>query len=136
MKKTIQGNFEGYIWWSNECEPQLCQACEATVLELDDEQNPFVAEALLWDKAQMKSISIHFVDGEYQVGEVQVTPEDFKNEERATEKEFLPLRLSGVSKLRFLQYWDAIPDALCEGFETLQPGNLVFVGFKTEEKQP
>lgn len=150
MKQPIQGNFEGYIWWSNEREPKLCKACDTTVLELDDEKNPFIVEALLWDKARGKSISVRFVDGQYVVGEYAVAEEDFTNQERTTRKEFLALdtnkeratqgkfRLDGVSKLRFLQYWEAAKDGLCEGFETLQPGNLVFVGFewkKAEEEQ-
>ena len=42
--------------------------------------------------------------------------------------------MPGIGKLKYLQYWDEVEDEFCEHMKTLQPGDLVFVGFKSKEE--
>ncbi len=134
MAENIKGNYEGYIWMSDATKPVVYNSNESVDITLDDNANPFVIEGELYDKQNGESISIRFADGHYFVKKFTVKPEDLKGSERVTKKEYLAQRMPGVGRLKYLQYWNEAKDTLCDDMETLQPGDLVFVGYKAEEK--
>lgn len=133
MKHTIKGNYEGYLWWSDATKPDILEPDKASEIVLDDNANPFVIEGELYDAGKGESVSIRFVDGRYIIKSFQVKPDDLNGSDKATVKTYLAQRMPGIEKLKYLQYWEKVSDPLCEGMETLQPSDLVFVGFKKKE---
>lgn len=133
MTQHIKGNYIGYIRRSDATCPVVYAPAQDLDLTLDDNANPFVLEGELYDADRGESLTIRYADGHYYVKSFHVTPEDMKGSEHVTRKEYLPLRMPGVGKLKYLQFWDEVADPLCEGMTTLQPGDLVFVGFKAGE---
>jgi CRISPR type III-associated protein (TIGR04423 family) len=121
-----QGNYEGYIWKSNEKKPEIVNG--AFTENLDPSKNPFVVEAQLYDYDSMLSYNIKYVDGEYWIMEHQVVSLDF-NRKDVEIKVFYAHSIDGHKNLQFLQYWKEDEDELCEGMKVLQPAELVFVGF-------
>lgn len=134
MQQKIEGHYEGYIWMSDATQPEVIHADKAFGIVLDDHANPFIIEGELYDSAHGESVSIRFADGRYYVSHFHVDEADLKGSAQATPKEYLAQRMPGVGKLKFLQYWNVVSDSLCEDMETLQPGSLVFVGFKGKEE--
>lgn len=135
MAQNIKGNYEGYIWKSDATNPVVYYPAEPIDITLDDKANPFVIEGELFNRENGESVSIRFADGHYFAKKFSVTPKDLQGSERVTKKEYLAQRMPGIGKLKYLQYWDEVEDPLCDdGMVTLQPGNLVFVGFKSKEK--
>lgn len=134
METIKQSTYEGYLWYSNESSPRICdkdtelgkQLAERG-LTLDETQNPFVIEGNLWDGET--SILIKYVDGQYIVRERNVK-ELASPEYTHEDKEFRPHRMDGISALLFRQYWKKEADEMCENMETWQPYASVFVGFK------
>lgn len=132
MNLTIEkGHYEGYVWRSDESTPQVFLG-EEYELSLDVAENPFVAEAQLFDRERGVSYSVRFVDGEYRVQRYEL-----KEEDHAEELEYIPapaiLKAADIQSLKYLQYWREEADALCENMNVLQPAELVFVGFKQWE---
>lgn len=134
MKHTIKGNLEGYLWWSDATKPEILVPDKASEIVLDDNTNPFVIEGELYDAGKGESVSIRFVDGRYIIKSFLVETGDLNGSKRATVKTYLAQRMQGIEKLKYLQYWEKVSDQLCEGMETLQPGDLVFTGFKKKEE--
>lgn len=147
MKQIKAAKYKGYLWYSNEKEPKVFDGSEMVPeMNLDEKKNPFVIEGNLWDADNMTSIMIRYVDGEYIVRPTQVTEEELKGISSSqaygseshiatTRKDYLVHRIGGVKCLRFLQYWQAEPDDMCEKMCVLRPSKLVFIGFdKNEEK--
>ncbi len=134
MTQNIKGNYVGYIRMSDATKPKVCFPAQHVDITLDDQANPFVIEGELYDAEKGQSVSIRFVDGHYIVKEFPVKAEDLKGSNRVTRKEYLAQRMPGVGKVIYLRYWDEVEDPFCEGMTSLQPGDLVFVGFKAEEK--
>ena len=130
--KVEKSIYDGYLWFSDQQAPKILQN-EEFELDIADNTNPFVIEGQLYDHSKMVSTSIKYIDGKYIVLTKKVESSDF-NRNDVEIKEFLPNRMSEISKLRFLQYWKATKDELCEGMEVLQPAELVFVGFKNKEE--
>ena len=124
-----KSKYQGYLWYSDQSEPKVLKN-EDFELEISETANPFIVEGQLFDGKI--SISIKYVDGKYIVHKKEVKAEDFNNV-NVEEMEFIPNRIVGVSKLKFLQYWEAQTDDLCKEMPVLQPAELVFVGFKTKE---
>ena len=134
MIQHIKGNYVGYIRRSDATQNKVFASSQTVDITLDDSANPFIVEGEFYDADKGESLTIRYADGHYYVKTFHVTPEDMKGPGRVTRKEYLPLRMPGVGKLVYLQFWDEVSDSLCEGMMTLQPGDLVFVGFKAEEK--
>lgn len=128
--KIEKSKYQGYLWYSDQKEPKVIDNKEFE-LEISDNENPFIVEGQLFDG--INSISIKYVDGSYIVNKYKVKDEDYNSPN--TVKEFLPNRMAGVEKLRFLEYWRPQKDSLCEDMEVLQPAELVFVGFNNENKE-
>lgn len=129
--KTIKINkCEGYLWWSDQQEPKVCQD-EPIDICLDETKNPFVVEGQLYDKETKESYSIKYVDGQYLINIYKVTDEDLVNSVNET-KCYLSNRM-GDRWLRFLRYWEEKEDENCMGMPVLTFTKNVFIGFKEKE---
>lgn len=129
MCKIEKGLYEGYYWMSDEENP-IVLVNESFDLELKDRENPFVIEAQLFSKEKNLSYSIKYVDGRYIVGKFEnITPK-----EMAEANNFLAHKMGKFTNLRFVQRWEAVEDAFCEGMSVLEPAGFVFVGFNHKEK--
>lgn len=128
MEKPL---YDGYLWYSDQKKPKVLKQEAFNLDALCESENPFIIEGQLWNKDKRESISIKYVDGKYIVSG-PVVVEDYKEEktELFTKKRYIPHRIEGIKHIVFLQYWRKEKDNLCEGFETLVPDRLVFVGFE------
>ena len=126
-------NCQGYYWESDKTEPVVFYGTKvnpvACKLERDDSANPFILEALLFDIETEESYMVKYVDGRYIVSRYNLSD----SSDAVTMVEMLPNRMPEVPMLYFKQIWKKEPDALCEGFETLKPAQLVFAGFEKRE---
>lgn len=135
MATIKKSTYQGYLWYSNESSPRICdkdtelgkQLAESDFI-LDETQNPFVIEGQLWDGKN--SILVKYVDGKYLVCERNLKEWDAKDDFGFKEKEFVPHRINGITALLFRQYWKKEKDEMCENMQTWQPHAFVFVGFK------
>lgn len=148
MDKIEEAKYEGYLWWSDSKIPVVYNGTEPLSLQLDDNSNPFIIEGNLWNADKRQSIYIRYIDGQHLVRSIIVSEEEWcgiddknilldKLGERkvaTTRKDFLAHRIPNVSRLRFLQYWEAEEDECCEGMLALKPKRLVFVGFNDWKK--
>ena len=117
--ETIKINkCEGYLWWSDQQTPAVYQD-ESIDNCLDEAQNPFVVEGQLYDKEEMKSYSIKFVDGQYLINKYKVDESDFINLDNE-EKSYLSNRMDD-RWLKFLRYWEEKEDEKDEADRVL-PG--------------
>lgn len=123
-------NCEGYLWWSDQEEPELYDE-KALDVSLDETKNPFVVEGQLYDKEEKESYSIKYVDGQYLIKTYKVEASDFTNKENETKK-FLSNRMGG-RWLEFLRYWEEKKDKNCMNMPVLTFTKNVFVGFKEKE---
>lgn len=124
-------NCEGYLWWSDQQNPQVYQN-EALDICFDENKNPFVVEGQLFDKAYRKSYAVKYIDGQYVMREFNVEEQDFTNSDNEL-KEFFSNRMDG-RWLKFLRYWEEKEDENCMGMPVLTFTKSVFVGFKEQEE--
>lgn len=144
MKKIIiQNTYEGYLWWSDQDKPIVYEDGKVFVeneelqnankeIELLPEQNPFVVEGQLYDKANKKSYSIKYVDGNYIIRDYHIESTDISNSDLIDKKEYVANRM-GKRLLKVLRYWHDVKDPLCEDMDVLTVEKFVFVGFKKME---
>ena len=125
--KIEKSTYQGYLWYSNEKQPQVFDN-EAFELEIADDANPFIIEGQLYDGK--KSVSIKYVDGKYIVKSYETDSLTGEFQEQV----FHSHRMDG-KRLKFKQFWKEQPDDLCEGMKVLQPAELVFVGFDNSNKE-
>jgi CRISPR type III-associated protein (TIGR04423 family) len=123
-------NCEGYLWWSNREEPEILDG-KALDVSLDETKNPFVVEGQLYDKEEMESYSIKYVDGQYLVNIYKVEARDFTNKDNEP-KTFLSNRMGG-RWLKFLRYWEEKKDENSMNMPVLTFTKNVFIGFKEKE---
>ncbi|MDY0215621.1 MAG: TIGR04423 family type III CRISPR-associated protein [Bacteroidales bacterium] len=128
IKEIPNRNYEGYVWLSNEKKP--FNIPDESFDFLTVEANPFVVEALLFDKNENKSIHVQH-SGEYQIFEYDLSKLEKSN---LVEKEYLPHRLKDVEKVLFKQIWLPEKDENCAGFDVLKLKAIVFSGFKNKEE--
>jgi len=121
---------EGYLWWSDQQNPQVYHN-EALDICLDETKNPFVVEGQLYDGECGQSYCIKYVDGQYLIKVYKVADWDFSNPDNE-QKAFLSNRMAG-RWLKFLRYWDEKKDENCMGMPVLTFTKNVFVGFKEKE---
>ena len=128
--------YVGYLWMSDSVSPKIYS--DPTSLEQEllirEDENPFIVEGQLYCKDKdgfEKSYHIKYIDGEYWVAEYDLNEIRAKADpnDQGVVKSFISNRMQ-CSKLKFEQYWEAVPDELCEGMEVLNPGPFVFVGFE------
>jgi CRISPR type III-associated protein (TIGR04423 family) len=131
-----EGQYEGYLWYSDKEEPEVYWG-DLQKLELDDAANPFVIEGMLYDKSKSVSYSIRYADGHHIVKRCsEKDAETMGNDLFCDVKIFEPhdrMKGTGVKRLCFKQYWKAEPDKLCEGMKVRRPYTLVFSGFNKKE---
>lgn len=131
MKQDIkEAKYEGYLWQSDQNKPEMLYGEKTKCFTLEDGENPFIVEGLLWDAENDISISIRNVDGHYFVATQPVSKEELENSLTLTPIDYLPHRLPGVKKVKFLRRWEKEQDPLCEYMETLQLKANIFVGFE------
>ncbi len=118
-------SFEGYVWMSDKKNPVMLknEAYDFGTIGT----NPFIIEALLFNKK--KNISIHIQHtGCYHITQYTLS-ELMLDGAVSEEKNYLPHRLSGVENVSFKQVWLPDIDELCEGMEVLTLKAIVFCGF-------
>ncbi len=124
---TIErSNYSGYLWYSNQDVPQVYDGSESVGVELQDGENPFVAEGFLCDG--QTSIAIKYIDGKYVCTKSILSdlPSDY------TETKYLSNRMDNRILL-FRTYWRSEKDVQCMDMEVLQPAETVFLGFVNEK---
>lgn len=129
--ETIRINeCEGYLWWSDQQEPQVY---DGDVLDicLDETKNPFVVEGQIYDKKEKKSYSIKYADGQYIINIYKIENQDLANSNNE-KKCYLSNRM-GDRWLKFLRYWEEKEDENCMNMPVLTLTKNVFVGFKEKE---
>jgi len=117
-------NYEGYLWWSDQESPKVLLNEILTPLPVENKL-PAIIEGYLFNSESQTSYSIRFLDDGYIVMKYEIDNTDIGDI-----VDFIPNRLNGVSKIKFLQYWKPEIDTLCEEFEVLKPKANVFVGFE------
>lgn len=125
----IQGNkVEGYLWYSDRDKPVVYDGVDLT-LDLNDEDNPFIIEGQLYDRNSEKSYCIKYVDGRYFLK--RYSADKIKSDSKCEVKDkYFQSHCMNEKVLHFKEVWEEEQDALCCGMEVLQPGKLVFVGFR------
>lgn len=123
-------SYEGYLWWSNQEIPSVYRNESLPDWPIEND-NPFIVEGHLFCRQQEKSYSIRYFDGGYSIHCFELF--SFEGIEYL-EKEYLPNRMNGVSRLCFREYWRLEQDEFCEGMEVLKPAEVVFTGFKFKEE--
>lgn len=125
------GDYEGYFWASNSKEPKKILD-ESSLTEMKSiHGNPFVMEALLYDRKA--EISIHV----QHTGRQQIICYNWKafdessliseHQDKAT---FIPQKINGIKCLEFQRIWKKEKDPLCADKDVLKMYALVFTGFK------
>lgn len=130
MEKIKIKKCDGYLWWSDQQEPEIWQD-EAVEKCLDETKNPFVVEGQLYDKEEKISYSIKYVDGQYIINKYKVENSVLSNPDNEN-KSFLSNRMND-RRLCFLRIWKEKEDEYCMGMPVLSLAKNVFVGFKEEE---
>lgn len=124
-----KSKYEGYIWESDKRDPELLPS--AGTINTDNVGNPFVIEGQLVDLGKTQSLSIKMVDGKYIVKEYKLSDYD---DCKVEDYEYIPNRMPGVERLCFKRAWREKKDDMCEGWNVLQPAELVFVGLKKHQQ--
>lgn len=123
-------NCEGYLWWSDQQSPHVCQN-ESLDISLDEKKNPFVVEGQLYDKECCKSYSVKYINGQYIINTYKVEEKDLVNPDNE-QKTFFSNRMDN-RWLKFLRYWEEKEDENCMNMPVLTFTKDVFVGFKEKE---
>ena len=123
-------NCEGYLWWSDQQSPQVYQN-EILDICLENNNNPFVVEGLLYDKDSCKSYCIKYVDGQYVIKTYNLEEQNFTNPDN--ELKFYYSNRMGNRWIKFLRYWEEKEDENCMNMPVLTFTKNVFVGFKEKE---
>lgn len=136
MKTINNAKYQGYIWYSDQSHPEVLDGNSERELELDENANPYIVEANLWDNANRKSISIRYIDGKYYTNEKTVEEDELSGDtDHSTRKCYIAHRIDGYRYLHFIQYWKTRKDTLCADMEVLEPERLVFIGLSNNESQ-
>lgn len=132
INKITKRKYEGYIWYSHKEEPKVLFGEEDFAFNEPDHANPFVIEALLYDRENEISVMVKHA-GRHIISEI-----DLKNLPSeavlSDEKQYYPHRLNKkVSKVGFKQLWLPERDENCEKMEVLHLKAIVFTGFEQNE---
>lgn len=125
----MDARFEGYLWWSDQEQPEVFKKDTAVQLPVQP-SNPFVVEGNLFDAKDNISYQIKMIDGEYHVFKFNL---DELKQYEYTLKSYLA-DINDVENICFREYWKPELDVSCENFEVLKPAMIVFVGFNCKEK--
>ena len=116
---------QGYVWWSDSTTPVVYDGTKTLDIEKAELERHFIIEALLCGEDQ--SYMIKYIDGVHRIYTYELKcTEDMED----VEMSFIPHRIPGVSKLKFVQRWRLAEDALCMNMKVLQPAEFIFKGFE------
>jgi CRISPR type III-associated protein (TIGR04423 family) len=117
--------FTGYYWLSDQQKPiQLSeQVFDIQLLEYQ----PYVVEGRLYSKENDLSIHIHFIDGKYDI--FQMNWREKPPEWETINSTYLAHDLDKVNEIKATEVWIPANDPNCENMEVLQPAFLGFKGF-------
>jgi len=117
--------FTGYYWLSDQQKPiQLSeQVFDIQLLEYQ----PYVVEGRLYSKEIDLSIHIHFIDGKYDI--FQMNWREKPTEWGTINSTYLAHDLDKVNEIKVTEVWIPANDPNCENMEVLQPAFLGFKGF-------
>lgn len=117
--------FTGYYWLSVQQKPiQLSeQIFDVQLLEY----HPYVVEGRLYCKENDLSIHIHFIDGKYDI--FQMNWREKPTEWETINSTYLAHDLDKVNEIKVTEVWIPANDPNCENMEVLQPAFLGFKGF-------
>jgi|LakMenE01Jun11ns_1017448.scaffolds.fasta_scaffold9352198_2 CRISPR type III-associated protein (TIGR04423 family) len=117
--------FTGYYWLSDQQKPvQLSeQIFDIQLLEYQ----PYVVEGRLYSKENDLSIHIHFIDGKYDI--FQMNWREKPTEWETINSTYLAHDLDKVNEIKVTEVWIPANDPNCENMEVLQPAFLGFKGF-------
>lgn len=121
-----QGNYQGYYWMSDETAPHLLNG-EPFTLQLNNDTNPFVIEAQLYNDNGI-SYSIKYFDGNYLIHKYDTNQLAKQANTIVDTLIFNGHRMEGKA-LKFNRYWREVSDDLLCGLTTLEPKEFVFIGF-------
>ncbi len=122
------GNYEGYMWISNEKKPIKINQIDATQYEENNQPtNPFILEAFLYDNNTKTSVSVKHISGKYIIDLYNLN--ELNNDAETVDNFYIPNRLN-ENKLKFTEVWIPEKDSLCENFEVLKKQTVVFTGFE------
>ena len=133
VNQIEKGMYEGYLWYSDCKEPKVLEQVPFEC-KLEEQKNPFIVEAQLYDSYAKVSYSVKYVDGRYiahRYETIELGTQTNDSSIQIEEQTFCANRM-GSRMLVFQQWWREKSDSLCEGMKVLQPAELVFVGFKKE----
>lgn len=128
----IKGQFEGYKWESDKKAPVVYYGSEKEVeIILDSTVNPFIIEALLFDKVAKTSYNIKYVDGEYIIRRWDDVSAETTDDKYTTKCFYSNFPDHPNTRMKFLQSWVEVKDTECLDGElsVLKPGEMIFVGF-------
>ncbi len=136
MKNNIneieRRKYEGYVWYSDKREPRKVLTGEEFSFNEKENANPFVIEALLYDRENEISIIVKHT-GRHIISEI-----DLKNLPEGSvlsdEKKYYPHRLGdNILKVNFKQLWIPEADKNCKGMKVLNLRAIVFTGLEQVE---
>ena len=131
ISEITQTNYQGYLWYSDNKTPIIFTGDKTVAI--NERDDAFIVEGLLWDAATRTSLRIYFHDGKQYIYRKEVTANELKGCEYTSQESYVSHRLQG-RRLSFLRYWQLVADEYCVGFDTLTPQSLVFVGFENENQ--
>jgi CRISPR type III-associated protein (TIGR04423 family) len=131
--KPIKGTFEGYLWWSDQQQPEVhTKEKPTTDLLLNEDENPFIIEGQLYDSQKGYSVSIKYVDGKYIVNEYDMKSDFAGDKVETAEHLYRGYKMKGLNLL-FKELWEPKEDPPCCDMEVLRATKVAFVGFEKEK---
>lgn len=134
-KEQIEGNFRGYLWYSDAVFPKLIWDEPVTKDML--KSFPFVIEGQLYDQKNRIAIRIANIDGAYHVAQMQLPANFAENQTYYASNKFA--RYSSKQEehydlqLNFYTHYEEKESQLQSGFVTKQPVWTAFVGFSEDD---
>jgi CRISPR type III-associated protein (TIGR04423 family) len=119
-------NYEGYLWLSDSKQPIILKG-EKIPQDIFTSL-PFVIEGYLYCNSKNGlSIKISHFDGAYHVYSVEL---DQIPKDRLISNTFVARNFNkDIKFIQSVQYWESVPDELCENLNVLEPAWVAFNGF-------
>ena len=124
LKELDLTNFEGYIWASDQKNPQIT----TDLSDFINSQNPFILEGNFYKDTV--SISIKHVAGRYIITQYNLA--DLKKENLVNKSYLVHAELG--TTIHFQEIWITEKDENCADMEVLTKKAVAFVGFEKEVK--
>lgn len=118
--KIPQGNYVGYLWYSDANKPEEYIGDGASI---DLNPFPFIVEGMLWDKNTKTSVMLNYTH--------RINVAIYPDVDDSAFQIYMGHK-SGNKNLKFTTIWEERKDELCEGMKVLKPKASVFVGFDQE----